>query len=400
MKLLKSSIVKLFLVSAIYFSCNSNYNDNQLFIVKKTNYISSIKVAGSLESKNSINISCPRLRADLKVKYLIEDGSTVQTGDTVCILDAPEVESKYLDALKELEIAKIEYKKSLQNVRLQILLLESQVESIETSTEISRLDSLQTLYSSETRRKITELEIQKAELEKEKLENKLKFLKEITKSELEKVKLKITQSKNKVNRQKEVLDKLVITSKNGGIVVRERSWSTGRKLEKGDVVWGRQPLLTIPDLSVMQVKLVTNEADAKRIAKKQRVKVRVDAFPEVILTGKIKKKSGAGKAIERGSKVKVYEAIASIDSLPRALMPGLNVSANVILEEIHDTITVPITSLFDSDSAKIVYLKSGNKFIPKEVSVAKFSTTQAVISNGLKENDIISTYKPHSKQLQ
>lgn len=381
-------------------SCNKNNNEGNFYTVNKGNYKNTIRVSGYLKAENSINISCPRVNADLTITYLIEDGTMVKPGDTICILDAPEVETNYENALKDLEIAKTEYRKSLEDLNLQTLLLKSQVETIETTAKISKLDSLQQEFSSESSRKIIKLEIQKAELEKQKLENKLKFLKEIHQSELKKLNLKIKQNENNVDRNKDILDRLTITTQKNGIAMRSRSWSTGSLLKEGDIIWNGQPIVSIPDLSSMQANLVLSESNFKRVAKEQNIQLQVDAFPEIVLKGKIKKKMSGGRPIEKNSPIKVYDVIASIDSAPPKLQPGLNISTNVYIEELSDTITVPVTCVFESDSNKVVYVKNKNKYKEQIVEIATQSITQAVVSSGIKEHDIITTFKPPSNKIQ
>ena len=384
----------------VNLSCQTGKDQFQFYTVTKSNYNNGISVTGYLESQNSDNIICPQLFSDLTILYLTQDGQNVKPNDTLCILEAPEIEGNYTDALKELEIAKAEYNKSVENLALQTTLLESQAKSIETSAQISRLDSIQSEFTTASQRKIIDLEIQKAEIEKEKIENKLRFLKKINKSELAKLKLKIEQSQNSVNRAKEVLDKLVIIAKKEGIVVRVKSWATGENLNEGDIVWGGQPLLTIPELDKMQAKLTLCESDFKRISMDQKVVIHVDAFPNIEMNGKVFRKSGAGRPIEKKSPIKVFEAIVKIDTLTRLLQPGLSLTCDVYLEEIPDTITIPIISLFDEDSSKVVYVKDKDKFIVQKVTVATNSATTAVISKGLKVNDVISIYKPPLNKIK
>jgi multidrug efflux pump subunit AcrA (membrane-fusion protein) len=331
---------------------------------------------------------------------LVPEGTHVYPGDTVCILEASQVENNYLNALNELEIAKKEYRKTVENLALETLLLESQVKTIETSAQISRLDSVQSDFSSESTRRIIELEIQIAELEKEKIKNKLRFLQEINKSELNRLKLIIDQAQNDVNRAKASLDKLTITAQKEGLVLLSRHWPSGNLLVEGDIVWDRRSLLTIPDLSTLQAKLVVSESHYKRILPAQKVNIQVDAFPDVALTGKIHRKRGGGKKVQKDSQVKVYEISVKLDTIPQVLQPGLSLSCDVFIEEIRDTIAVPLICVFDRDSLKVVYVRNRNKFIERKVTVAGHSSTMALIADGLKENEVISTYIPSSNKIQ
>ena len=184
-------------------------------------------------------------------------------GDTLCRLEAPEVENQYIKSVHELEKVKAEYNKSASNLELQYLLLDAQVKNIEVSTQITRLDSTQMQFTSALSREIIRLELQKADIEKETILKKLEFLKRINDSELQKMKLKIDQQKNQVDRAEDQLNKLILTSDVEGIVLYAKSWSSDSKIREGDVVWIGLPIIEIPDLTQMQLKLSVSEADYK-----------------------------------------------------------------------------------------------------------------------------------------
>ena len=171
-------------------------------------------------------------------------------------------------------------------------------------------------------------------------------------------------------------------------------WSTGSIIKEGDIVWAGMPLINIPDLSEMQVKLTVNETHFKRIDKDQHVDLTLDAFPEVSLTGKIRNKTPMGKPIKEGSQVKVFEIFSSVDSTDFKLQPGLSITADVILEIIQDTIVVPLSAVFELDSSKIVYVSEGEKFKRQTVKIARKSDNYAVISEGIGQNDEVILIEP------
>ena len=63
--------------------------------------------------------------------------------------------------------------------------------------------------------------------------------------------------------------------------------SEQRKPQVGDQVWANQPLLILPDISKMVVETKVRETDIHKIEKNQKVSVRVQAYPDLKLTGKV-----------------------------------------------------------------------------------------------------------------
>lgn len=381
--------VNLLVVCILLLSCKKQEHINNYQVIKK-DFINHITVYGYLEAAKSQSIAAPRIWIDMSVNAIIEEGSYVQAGDTVCILEASELENKYTSSIKDLEIAKAEYNKTREDLNLRYLLLESQVKTIETTTAIKKLDSIQQNFVSEIERQIIDLELMKAEIERQKINSNLKFLKKINESELRKTKLKIEQAENNVSRTKEMLDKLVITSPNEGLVQIATSWSSGKKVGEGDGVWGGMPLVTLPDLSKLQVKMIVNETHYKRIAPGQEVLVTVDAHPDFTCTGTVKRKAPAGKPIKRNSTVKTYDIFVSMDSAKFNVTPGLSVTCDVIIDRVNDTLIVPLSSVFEEDTNSYVYLKNNKHPVKQLVKLSNRSDIEAIVVDGLKENDIIS----------
>ncbi len=393
---IKGRVLLLFIVlTVVAHSCKQSDVSPTLYTVTKTNYLNQINASGYLEANKSVTIVCPRLRADVTILYLIPEGEQVRKGDTVCILDAPSIQTNYDNANKNLEIAESDYNKSFEYLKLQYLLLESQVRTIEATSQISQLDSLQKDYVSDAQRKVIELEIEKSKVEKEKIKNKLKFLKRINESELRKMKLKIKQSQNNLNRSKDLLDLLILTSPVDGLVQYAYNRQTGNKMTEGDIVWNNVPILTVPDMSKMKAHIVVSESYYKRISPDQHVIMSIDAFPDISLSGKVERKSPVGREIKRGNPLKVYDIYSSIDSLVPGLQPGLSLTCQIKVEELIDTVSIPLTSIFENDSTNFVYIKKNRRFEKQPVEIGNQSSTHAIISKGLKENDVISLINPY-----
>lgn len=362
--------------------------------VERKNFIDKITVSGSLESIKTFNITAPQVFSNLTINWLIDEGTHIKKGDTVCSLEALRLEEVYSTAVSQYEIAVAEYNKSKADLDLQYLMLESQVNTIDISTSISRLDSLQLQFTTPLEKRKIELEMEKAEIEREKLLNKLKFLKSINASEMKKMELKISQEQNRINMAVDQLNKLELQSDVDGMVIYSNSWSTGNKIAEGDEVWGGMPLLEIPRMDKVQAKLFVNETNFKRIEKGQEVEIHVDARSDLKLSGEILRKSPMGKPIRRRSKVKVYEIIASLDSAAISVQPGLSITCDIILNRLNDTLVIPTVSVFEKDSTKLVFVEAGNKFDSREIEIAMDNNEFSVVKSGLTGIETIATTRP------
>jgi biotin carboxyl carrier protein len=372
----------------------NRFEDLKTYQVVKSDFINKVTVTGIIEAKKTFSITSPRIWIEMKITDLIPEGTQVSEGDTVCILKADKLENDYNEAIKNLETKKSDYQKAVAEYNLQKLLMETQLKTNESSTKISYLDSSRLAFTSPVERRMIELELEKAAIEREKIISEMSFFEIINRAELKKVEMEIRQAENNVARQEEQLGKLVLTSGTAGLVTYATSWMTGVKVKEGDNVWARMPIIIIPDLSEMQGKLTVNETHFKRIEKDQEIHLRIDAFPEINLTGKITFKQPMGKPVRRDSQVKVFEIISSIDSSGFSIQPGLSITADVIIESILDTVMVPLSAVFEDDSLKIVYLSDGDNIIKQPVEIASISENYAVISKGIAPGMEVILMKP------
>jgi HlyD family secretion protein len=387
------------IVFLIHCSSHKDLNQLQTYTVIKSDFINAITVSGVLEATNSYTIQCPGINQDLRITWLVPEGIMVHKGETLCILQCAELENIYDDAIKKLEMVKSDFEKARAQQQMENNLLESQVKSIEASTMIAMLDSSRLDYYSPAQRKIAELRLEKAGIEKTKIEHKIGFLKRINEAELQEIQLKINIQQNIANEARMTLNKLILKADTSGIVDYTIRFDRP-KVKVGDIVWSIRPLMRLIDLSKMQVRLLVNEANFKSIQKDQNVDIYFDSYNNFKLKGKIIQKIPAGKPLNEGSIVKFFEIIVSLDSTIPNLQPGVSVECNIYINVIKNTLAVPIMSVFEFDSSKVVYL-IGNRAIRRQVVETGISSDkQVLIIKGLKKSDRILLTEPPAYLLE
>src|SRR5215510_3233767 len=63
--------------------------------------------------------------------------------------------------------------------------------------------------------------------------------------------------------------------------------SEQRKPQVGDQVWANQPLIILPDITKMVVETKVRETDIHKVERNQKVSVRVQAYPDLALSGQV-----------------------------------------------------------------------------------------------------------------
>lgn len=390
------SFAGLFLV----FSCQRTVIDQSVMVqLYPRNYTDEMKIDGTVEAVNSITLLCPQ-RIDGTIIYLVEDGTMVKEGDTVCIIENRELTNRYETLMANVEKIKANYNKSIADLDMNYAMLEAQLNNINAQTSIANLDSFQLHYVSPVQRQIKELELQIASIEKGKYERRLEFLKRINESELKKIQLQIKREENQAARVKEILDAMVLTAPLTGLALRANSrMNNENKIQEGDQVWDNVPIVSIPDMRLMKVIIQAPETDYRRISLNDSVFYTFDAMPGNHAWGRIQKIAPMGRSLSRNANIKVFEVTASIDSFLTNPEPGMSAQCNIVMKQIPDTIVVPQLAIFEEDSIRVVYVSRGKHFTRAEVVTGISSPRDALIAAGLQGNELLSYVKPPSHMV-
>jgi HlyD family secretion protein len=389
--------ISCLLILIAFVSCNSHEMKlPSTFTVKTSDFEDAIEVNGLVQPVQVNNVLTPGF-VDGVVLSLVEDGTYVKAGDTVCVLEDKEVQKRYDDCKVKLDNAMAELNKTKANLDLQYSLLEAQVKSNEAETEIANLDSAELKFSSQVQMRIKKLELEKVSIEKSKLQKKLKATAVINKSEIRRLECGIQSLTMQLQSAKSQLDQLKLTAPKDGLVTRGIHWVTRRKVLPTDPVWNGMPLLVIPELSKMKVIISATEGDYKRIELNDSVVYSFDAMPENKARGIIQKKAPVGQQIKENSKVKLFEIEASVDKWQIIPKPDLTTHCYIILKHIKDTLVIPQVCIFEEDSMKFVYVQKAKTFEKRQINIGTTSLRDAVVTAGLKRNEKVAMIKPEGE---
>jgi len=396
----KDRIIFIAAMLASFSSCQlKNKEISSLYTVGNKDFENAIFIEGIVEPTLFTTLSCP-MNINGTITYLVEDGTMVQEGETVCIIEDNNSENNYDNLQLALESANAELSKRKADLQMQYALLEAQVKNNEADTQIANLDSLQLSFVSPTQRRISELELERASIEKTRLGQRLRSLEIINRSEIRKLELQIKRLTNRLESAKRELEGLTIKAPKAGLAIVAESRRTRSKLKEGDNVWNNMPLVIMPEIAEMKVKMMVNETDFKYISENDSVSYTFDAMPDNKAYGRIIRKLPVGQPLQRDSKVKFFEVEASIDSLQQLPEPGFTADSWVIVNYVRDTIVVPQIAVFEVDSMKVVYVKKNRKYELRQITTGLSSQKETIVSEGLKRGEVISLIKPHASLIR
>ena len=291
---------------------------------------------GELEAVKDLQIVSPRVDGRLKITHLFPEGDIVEVGDLVIEFERADFEKRVTEAEQALEAAKAELTQTDANQSVEVARQKSDIENNKAQLRLAELQVERMKFEADLARREAELKARQSELSLEQALKKLAGQKIVNEAERMKADLEVSQKQRNVEKARKDLDALTIYAEEPGLVVYGKIWKGSRpeKIRVGDEPWGGQSLITLPDLSSMQVKTFVNEVDVDKLEVDQKVTIKLDALPDPTFHGSITSIASLGHEKEGDKNVKVFDVVVKIDEEDKRLKPGMSATATVVIETI------------------------------------------------------------------
>lgn len=208
---------------------------------------------------------------------------------------------------------------------------------------------------------------------------------------------RILEASARLELSKQQLARCEVRADVSGIVVYRRVFfgAEQRKPGVGDQVWANQPLIILPDVSRMVVETKVRETDIHKVERNQKVAVRVEAYPDLRLTGAV---SLIGTLAEeerdrRGSKY--FSVTVQLNESEPRLRPGMSARVEIEVEETERALFVPLEAVFERDGRPVVYL-AGRRPRAREVILGPSNADFVVIEQGLARGQRVMLRDPEA----
>jgi HlyD family secretion protein len=173
--------------------------------------------------------------------------------------------------------------------------------------------------------------------------------KAVTEQELETAKLAVTNAKATVLRNQIALQNAINALEDTDVRAPITGTVIKKQVERGTVissptssVSGGTVLLTMADLSLVQVKTFVDETDIGKLRPGLPANVTVTAFPNQPFKGEVLKIEPQGDTI---SNVTMFPVLIRIENKDGLLKPGMNADVNISIAERRDVLAVPNAAL-------------------------------------------------------
>ncbi len=215
------------------------------------------------------------------------------------------------------------------------------------------------------------------------------------KGEHESAKATLVLEQQRLTEHNEQKGKCEILAEQAGVVAyaNEDWYDSSRRIREGAVVYRRQKIFSLPDMSTMQVKVNVHESVVKKVLPKQKATVRIDAFAGLVLTGTVDHVAPLADSSRSwvSGGVKEYTTIVKLDDLPDVeIKPGMTAEVEILVSKQTDVLAVPVQSVTEHNHEHFVYVKTEQGFGRAMVKIGESNHKMVEIVSGIEPGTTVA----------
>ncbi len=364
--------------------------------VSNGDIVRTILISGELKAAQSTDIQVPATRSSgsVTITYMALEGANVKKGEKILEFDSSSLSNQVLDQQRQVEEAALTIQRTKQDLEAQRCQKLNAVAQAEGNLKIAKLnyDIPKELQPTNTYLNYQNT-YEKALLTMTKAKQDLANFEAAYDAQIQLKEIDKSQKEIALKRTQNDIDLLTVYAPQDGVIIYGDNRGQNRKYQVGDVVFGggggmSGPIITLPDLSGMQVIGYVYDTELQYLAPGMRCMVHLDSVPGRAWTGKIT--SLTNIATQKGfysPLQKVFRAVIPLDSVDLAEMkPGMSARVEVVVSMASGVVAIPRQLLgVDAHGQYYVLKETGPKTPPANqvVKIGAFGDSMVQIISGI-----------------
>ena len=312
--------------------------------IERRDVVEIVTASGNIRARRTVDIS-----SDVSARVaelLIDEGDDVRRGQTLLRLEPDQYQSAV--SRSEASLAQAEAQRTQQEANL-----------TRTRRDLDRLLALRSRDSLLVSRQ--QIDDSRTSLE-------------VAEATLSSAEHGVSQARAAVEAAQEPLSKTVFIAPMDGKVTR-LNVEAGETVIIGTMNNPGSLVLTISDLSVIEIVVQVDETDVSMISLGDSAVIRIDAFPDREFAGRVTEignsaitpPGGQGQAAGQQAAID-FEVVLTLDATDAPLRPDLSATADIIVESRSQVIAVPIIAMtVREDTTWVSEDNGGNDDEPREI---------------------------------
>jgi len=393
--------------------------------VSKGEFQVTVREVGYLKAKKTVAVTT---KSQGKITKMLLEGALVEEGEPFLWMETKEIEERIKELEVDVEVEQANLEKTRKNNQLQEELAVLSVEqsgkdvahnktlyqdAVEEYDKTKRLvvEGLMAekdLIAANSRVLGAKLAIDKAEIGLEKAERQLETNRKIWVTDEQNAEADYEKKKRQLEKEQQDLEDTVLKAPASGIIVYESMWkgSGYEKLQEGDQVWQRQKVAEIPDMSSMLAMVQINEMDSAMVKEGQDAEVRLVAFPDLLVRGKVTKKATLAEDKSRSrhfwgdrsssAGLRTFDITVELEEVDPRLRTGMTSNVTILADVIADATYVPLEAVFEEggEAEKVVFVKQGGRLEKRLVEAGAANDNYIILKSGVEPGELIALKRP------
>jgi len=369
--------------------------DTSAVTVRPRDFVRRVRLTGLTEATRSYVVTTPLLagqtRGSMVLTKLAAAGTAVKTGDLLVQFDSQEQDKAALDKRAEYEdlVQQITQKRAEQQAAR--VKDESELAQARNSVKNYELETLKNEMLSRVLAEKNNQDLAEARSKVAALEEGFTLKRTAATAELRILEIRRDRAKAAMDHALANSKGMTVTSPIDGLVVPKITWRGNgpADIQEGDEMRPGQPVLQVVNQASMQVRARVNQADVSVVRSGMPVVVRLDAYPDLQMTGRLAQLAPIGVPGSFSNRVRAFSAVVTIDGSNTRLLPDLTAAIDVELERIKNALVVPWSAVTRTGDKASVRLREGNGVVTRAVTLGPSDEVDVVVTSGLTSGQVV-----------
>lgn len=361
--------------------------------VTKGEFVIAVQGEGSLKAVKATPINVPQANNPFTLAWIAPEGSFVKAGTKVVAFDASEMLLKREEIQSELGKVALDSNIQGRDNALQTLDLDGQIVLLRSERDQAQAFAPkdEQLY---TRNQIIESEVDIGFLGKKVDYYGAKRDRHLRKAKTDEEIHGLNRMNQEVQLQQvnQNLQSLEVLAPHDGFFY---PFFYGDRLSVGQKCWPGQKIGELPDMTSAEARVYLLEKEAAGVRAELDAEITLDARPGFPYKAKVKQVAPLAKSIERGNPIKYFEVVLTLlENDSKYMYQGGIVKAKIFIDRQADVIALPNQIFFHDDKTNWVYVKKGEAFEKRLVTLGRRGPNRTIVESGLEPGEQVAMSDP------
>jgi HlyD family secretion protein len=372
--------------------------DSRTASVKRGNFQRTVRLNGTVRAADSYSALAPRLSGQMMgagvmvITRVVKNGTHVRKGDVLVEFDRQAQEKNILDRQAEYDGLVQQIRKKQADQLAAKIADETELKSAEVDVKIALVEMRKNDVIPKYQAEINKSDLAEAEAQLQQFKETFALKRQAEAADLRILEIQRDRAKKAVDYAQGNFEKMTVRSPMDGLVVLTPLYKGTRMVDpqEGDEARPGGNVMLVVNPSAMQVSARINQVDLGQVRVGQSADIRLDAYPELIFSGKVEQISAIVIPGSGSKRIRYFSAMVSIKGANPKLLPDLTASVDIPVQRLDNVLMLSRSAIVREKGQSLVEVLLNGKVERRPVKIGPMNDCEAVVESGLREGMVVS----------